>query len=180
MNLYTNGKFRARAVAGSAQLGVAGTGTEQVAVQIELLEGPDKGAILPWYGFFTPAAEERTLESLHYLGFEGDNILDLSTVGGPDAPDVIAVLEDEEGSDGEVRTRVLWINKIGSGQLIKTQMAPDQQAAFAARMKGKLLAQRQKSGAPASSAASKPAPRKPARGSMPQHAPAHTDDDIPF
>lgn len=173
---YTNGKFRARAVVGSAQLGVAGSGTEQVACQIELLEGPDKGAVLPWYGFFTPSTEERTLESLRYLGWEGDNILDLSTIGGPDAPDVIAVLEDEANDQGEVRTRVRWINKVGSGSLIKTQMAPDQAQAFAARMKGKVLALKQKSGAPApSSTTRKPAP---ARGSMPQHAPAHTDDDI--
>lgn len=180
---------RARAVQGSAALGVTGTGKEQIGVLFELLEGPDEGKHITWYGYFTDAAVDRTLESLRHMGWQGHQLMDLSTIGDADAPDVTIVIEYEADQQGELRPKVRWVNKLSNGVAMKERMDENQARAFSERMKGKVLSMNRGQGsAPApSSASSKPATRpstqRTARGKPPARQdgdPGIGDDDIPF
>lgn len=121
------GKFRAKAV--EAKLGYASTGTEQVAVAFELLEGHEVGQCVTWYGFFTERAETRTLESLRNAGWRGDDVSDLSSLGSCEC---VLDIQLEDG-----RERVKWINAAGSGRVaLKLEMTEQQKRAFAARLRG--------------------------------------------
>lgn len=136
MSLVT-GEYLARGR--SAQLGKAGTGTVQVAVELEVIEGNYAGQHATWFGFFTEKTQERTLESLRLLGWQGD---DLSDLKGIDRNDVKIVVE-EETYNGKTTAKVQWINAPG-GMALKDPMSADQAKAFAAKMKATVIAQRKK------------------------------------
>lgn len=131
--MIPNGTYEAEVV--DAELGVTSTGKEQVAVKFNI-EGT--GTIV-WYGYFTEGTVERTLESLEYCGFKGDDISKLDQLKGHKAQ---IVVEAEEW-DGKVRSRVRWVNRIG-GPMLKEKMDDTRKTSFAERMKGNLLARRQK------------------------------------
>ena len=149
------GTFRAKAIEGD--YGYATTGTEQVAVLLEL----EDNTRITWYGFLTEAAAERTLESLTHMG-----VTDLETLAGLGSQEFEAVIDEEE-YNGSVRDKVKFINRLGSGGVaIKTRMNEGQKKSFAARHKGKFLAIQQRNGA------------APSRAAAP--ASTGTDDDTPF
>jgi hypothetical protein len=185
MEIVNKQTVRARAVQGSAALGWTSKKTEQVAVQLQIREGEDEGRVLTWYGSFSDSALgrgtvcDRTLESLRYMGWQGDEIWDLSTIGDDDADDVMIVIDHEVGQDGETRAKVSWVNKLGNGAAIKDRMDDGQARAFAAKMKGKVLALKQKQGGGSASKPSKPngGSRNVSRNDQP---PPHTDDDLGF
>lgn len=156
MNL-PNGQYPGRGV--SAALGTADTGTEQVAVELVVTSGEHQGKRMTWFGFFTEKTTERTLESLRHLGWQGDDLSDLT---GIDRNDITFVVEAEEYK-GEMKPKVRWINAPG-GMALKAPMGPEAAKAFAAKMKGAVVAQRQKSGTAAGGAG----------------ASAPASDDIPF
>lgn len=164
------GTFKARGV--EAALAVAGNGSEQVAVQFVLLEGPDEGKHITYYGYFTDKTTERTIDSLRLCGWDGDDLSDLT---GIDANEVYLVIEHDENDKGEARATVRWINGQGGGLAVKERMDEGTAKAFAERMKGHVLAAKQRTrGAPASTR--QPAPPKAANGGK-DFAPT---DDIPF
>jgi hypothetical protein len=85
------GAHRARAV--EWNLGVAGTGKEQVAVRFQVVAGPDEGLYVAWYGYFnTPENAKRSMASLRHCGWRGNDILDLT---GLDANEVEIVVEHD-------------------------------------------------------------------------------------
>jgi hypothetical protein len=162
-----HGTYRARALSGG--LGFAGNGTEQVGIDLQIIEGPAEGQHITWYGFFTDKAVDRTIESLRILGWEGTNLCDLT---GIDKNEVELVIEAEDYEDprtGEIKTRsrVRWINRAG-GLAMKDMMSAQQARDFSARMRGKVVAS---GGLPKKD-------RAPGRPSTP--TPSRTDDDIPF
>lgn len=131
------GTFKARGR--EAELGMTDGGKEQVAVLLELLEGDDQGKHITWYGYFTEATVDRTLESLRLLGWQGDDLSDLS---GIDANEVYAVIVHDE-YEGKVSAKVNWINS-NAGIALKNKMSLADAKGFAERMKGHVLAQKQK------------------------------------
>lgn len=135
------GKYKARATEGA--LGFTSTGKEQVAVALEVQSGEYQGKEITWYGYFTDATTDRTLESLRHLGWKGDDLSDLTGILDNE---VQIVVEEETDQQGEVRTRVRWING-GGGVAMKDRMTDADAKAFAGRMKGHILAQRRASGA---------------------------------
>ena len=170
-----NGKHTARAV--NWALGLTNGGKEQVAVTLEIMSEGAPGEQITWFGFFTEKTEERTLDSLRYMGWTGNDISDLSEISHPDtAKDVQIVVEAEE-YNGEWRPKVQWVNKIGSGAALKNQMDASQMRAFAARLKGKAAAHAQRMGV---AAGAKPAPRQAPRPAPVDEPPPHDDDDVPF
>ncbi len=170
-NELQTGTFRIRAVPGSQDFGVSNAGNEQIAVAIEFLDGPNKGRRAVWYGSFTEKTEDRTLESLRYLGWSNDDLMNMAGLGEAEAE---AVLEDEVGQDGKSRIRVKWINRV-RGPAFKNRLDGGDLAAFSQRMKGKAVATRKK----LEQAGFKPAPL--GNGGARDEAPAHGDDDnIPF
>lgn len=151
------GTYTARGV--TAALGIASTGSEQIAVELEVLDPDYAGQRITWFGFFTEATEARTFEALRHLGWKGDELTDL---GGIDQNEVRIVC-DNETYQGQTRLKVQWINAPG-GLALKTPMTPEQVRAFAARMKSKAGASRAKMGTQSNG----------------QDAPMPTDEDAPF
>ena len=163
--MISAGRYRAQAR--EAQLGYTQGGKEQIAVQFALLDDGTGGAMLTWYGFFTEKTTARTLEALRICGWVGD---DLSDLAGVTSNEVELVVEPEEGLDGVERMRVRWVNRRGGGALaLKNAMSDEQRRAFAARLKGDVIASKQASGPAAPAVPATPAP--PRRG---------PPDDLPF
>ena len=161
---YELGKHPARAV--SAVLGIANTGTEQVAIEYEFTDGPNKGRRISHYAYFTDKAMERSVETLRISGFRGNELTDLSSLSGPDTPVVQLVIEMED-YQGELQPRVKWVNRLG-GPAVKQVMDENQARDFANRMRGHLAAYDSQHGSAPRSA---PSPKKPANGSA---------DGLPF
>jgi hypothetical protein len=159
------GTYKGRGI--EAALGKAQTGTFQVAVLLQLMTvDGEKAGHLTWHGSFTDQTTDRTIESLRTLGWEGD---DLSDLRGIDRNDVEVVVEHEVGNDGKTRPRAKWINRPATLAL-KNRLAPADAKVFAQKMKGHVVAQRQKSGASASS--------QPSRSTSSDSAPMPDDRDL--
>lgn len=158
-------RYKARAVDGS--LAVAGTGTENVAVLFSITSaGEYAGYQITWYGYLTDAAIDRTLDALRLCGWEGD---DLNRLTGLDRNEVEIVIEHEEDLNGKTHAKVKWVNGPG-GLAVKNRLEGGAAQAVAQRLKGHVLAHRQRSGVKAPSAKSAPA----------NTAPMPSDDDMPF
>ncbi len=133
------GTYRAQAIKGSAKLGYSNKGTEQVGVQLAMLDadGVETDYTIGWYGYFTDATFERTIESLRNLGWQGDDLRDLSTVGSKPCEIVV----DFEEYEGKRSLRVKFINSAGRRTVaMKNEMDASAAAAFAARMRGQVIA----------------------------------------
>lgn len=127
-----------------AQLGVSGTGTEQVAVLFELTEGPNKGQRITWFGFFTEKTQDRTLESLEHCGWSGETLQDLSGISRNEVE--LEIDHEPDFKDPtKTRARVQWVNKPGGRSLaVKQAMTETEVASFDRRMKAALLERKQK------------------------------------
>lgn len=148
-------------------LGEAGTGKEQVAVEFETLtEGADVKSIT-WFGYFTENTWERTIESLRYCGWKGEDLSDLS---GLDANEVDLVIEDEE-YQGNTYAKVQWVNRRG-GLALKAPLTVERAKSFAASMKDKIKALEASKG-------QKKAPNG-ARAQAPSPEQASGGFDVPF
>lgn len=175
--MIPEGTYNARAH--DWRLGYTGTGKEQIAVQFLLLDGEAEGQLITWYGFFTDATTDRTLESLKHCGWD---CRDLFALDGMGTKDVQIVIKHEDDLKGVPRARVQWVNAPGTneGPAIKNVMDDSQRKEFAARMKGKVTAfskgqaTPKNSGNPNGNGGSK-------RGAQrPPAAQPQDDDDIPF
>ena len=119
MNLSElNGKYRARAV--DSGLGKAKTGTEQVAVNFELIgDGAEKGLHITWYGYFTDKAYEMAVKALRACGWQGSDPTELDSfaASGLGANEVELDIEQETSTDPQgqstTRARVKWVNAPG-------------------------------------------------------------------
>lgn len=173
---YTSLAGTHRAHAKEWQLGMSSTGKEQIGVMFQIIGGEHDGKHITWFGYFTDGALDRTLESLRHCGWDSDSLAELDNLG---ANEVELVCEDEE-YEGRWRTRVKWVNRVSRLQM-KEQMSPQQVQAFAAKLRGRTVASKQKYGAQPSSngsSARQPA-QQPTYGGA-AAAGAVQDDDIPF
>ena len=125
------GMWNARAI--SAALSYAKTGKEQVVVSFAILDGPGEGQQIRWTGWFTDKTFERTIRSLRYCGWKGDDLSDLSTVGELDCQ----VTVEHESYEGKSHAKVAWVNALG-GNL--KSMATVDAAGFASRMLPRIAA----------------------------------------
>lgn len=140
-----NGTYEATPLP-TAALGEAKTGTVCVGVEFEFTGSDGQNHRLPWYGYFTEKTEERTIESLRFCGWTGNDLADLSEIGQRDVK-VSIVVENEE-YEGKTRPKVQWVNRSG-GLNLSNPLDETKRKAFAARMKGKILEFDQRKGAPA-------------------------------
>jgi len=108
---------------------------KQVAINFELLEGPDAGERMVWFGYFSDATWERTVESLRYCGFKGD---DLSDVVNQKLNQEVSIVVKHEEYQGETKARVAWVNKARSGFKMTAPMANKDLALFASAMKSRV------------------------------------------
>ena len=160
-----NGTYRGRPL--GAALGMAGTGNEQVAIEFELLD--EAGARMTYFGTFTEKATPHTLKALRVSGWRGDDLADLSSIGGDTAPEVFLVVENEEYK-GNWTAKIKWVNSTG-GVALKDPLDADRARAFAAKMRGAVLAHNKGAGVKS----------QPSRGgAIPPEPPPLSDEDIPF
>jgi hypothetical protein len=119
-----------------AQFGTSKKGTRQVVLHFEIIDGPEAGRRLPWIGFFTNDSWQRTMESLRFAGWSGD---DLSALPSMPLDQVVSITVESDEYDGKTRSRITWVNQPGAGGVLKLAepMSPDVLRQFAAQMKSK-------------------------------------------
>jgi hypothetical protein len=145
--------------------GLSSTNTKQVLITFEIERGDAKGQKVPWFGYFTDKSWERTIQSLRYMGFKGN---DLSTLDAQTLDQIVSLSVEESEWDGKTHMRVSWVNELGGGGVkLANPMAANDLRHFAAQMKGR-VGGIPESTAPTNNAANDPAPGAP------------LDDDIPF
>jgi hypothetical protein len=190
-NLVPVGIYRAVAVPvqledgeSYVQFGETKEGKPQVAVCFAILDGPCQGRRLTWYGFFTEKTVERTIQSLRYCGFKGD---DLALLVTQKLTQEVSVTVGHNTYEGKTTARVDWVNAPG-GVKLERPMNKDQIRRFGAQLKAKVKAIAEVAGP----AADVPAPsfgeptEAPSEGHAPpsgwaENAPPPQDDsDIPF
>ncbi len=170
------GTYPAFAIEGG--LADSSEGNPQAAVCLEIADGDHKGQQITWYGSFsknkgegTKTPLERTIDSLRTCGWAGDDLSDLSSISGAE---VSIVIEHDEWK-GETKAKVKWINRKG-GLAVKTPMSAEKAKAFAAKMRGDVIAATRATGTPAP----KPAASTKKPGRPDTDPPPLGDDDIPF
>lgn len=167
--MLAKGKYRARAIEWSQVTEHEKTGNEEIRVLFGVPdeEGEETGRTITWRGYFTEGTAERTVESLRYMGWTGD---DITNVQGLDANEVQIVVEHEE-YQGKTQVRVAWVNRL-QGVYAGQPMSAEKKMAFSQRMKGLVMATK-----PGPGAARQPAA---GAGSTRQGAPAGSGADFPF
>ena len=158
-----DGRYTARAV--QAVLGRTKGGAPQIAVEFKL----ENGQTRTWYGYFTDGTRDRTIEALRFCGWRGSDLTDLT---GIDTNDVSLVLETEEW-EGKRIQKIQWVNRLGGIALVE-RMGENEARAFAASMKGAVLAVDQEAGTNRDVKRSNSAAQRPASPTSPR------GDDIPF
>jgi len=153
-------------------LGHASSGKEQVAILFEITQGEHAGKSITWFGYFTDATCDRTLDSLRYCGWEGDNLAALDGLG---ANEVEIVIEPDT-YEGKTRDRVKWVNR-PARLALREQMSPAAAANFAANMRARAIAHKQAHG-PARAPGSRSAPASSSHGAG--EPDPYPGDDIPF
>lgn len=183
------GKFPARPT--GADLGVTGTGTDQIGIAFELLGGPNEGQSITAYRYFSDAAIKLAIKDMRTCGWRGDDVSDVSSIGGHDAPTVELVIEHEsytnpQTHETKVSAKVKWINSLNSGGVqMNSVMDAGQRASFKQRMAAKVRAINAEEAQAAKSSGSRPAPTRqapPPRAAPPPsrraEPPPHTDGDF--
>ena len=99
---YNVGRYRAKALDG--ELGYSSNGNEQVMVKFEILEGPDTGKSITWWGYFSEKTADRTLKALMDAGWDGQDVSVLSGLGSKE----VSLTIGNDTYNGEVRQRVQW------------------------------------------------------------------------
>jgi hypothetical protein len=122
-------RVKAKAVAGSHEFGVAGTGTEQIGLRVQVLEGEHEGQEFVWYGYFSEAAVEMTLQALKTSGWDGSDFVNLPGLG---STMFSLTLQDETNQQGENVLRATFINPLGVP--MKEKMDDSAKAALAKRI----------------------------------------------
>lgn len=140
-NLIPPGTYRAVAVpvdvdgvATYAQFGVSKEKqTKQVCVNFEILDDAWAGVRLAWFGYFTQKTWERTVESLRYCGFKGD---DLESVVRQALDQEVSIVVEHHEYNGKTYARVAWVNASGGGGMkLANQMSANDLRMFSAQMK---------------------------------------------
>lgn len=173
-----------RAFAKAAELGFTSKGNPQIAVSLALINNEDEptGETITWFGFFTDATKERTIESLRYCGWIGNDLSDLKGIGTLPVDVVI----EHDTYEGKTRAKAQWINRPGGGVFkMEKPMDEAQKRKFAASMKALAATVPAIPGAGVAKPASKPASGS-SNGNPPTgddwggNPPPHGDDEIGF
>lgn len=130
MSLIPEGTYRARVK--SADFGFTSKGTEQVQVAFDVLDPDYDGQTVLWWGYFSEKTAERTMQSLRYCGWKGDDVTDLAGVSDNE----VEIVVEHNEYNGKTSARVAWVNRLGGdGVSVKAPMPEDKRKAFAKKMK---------------------------------------------
>lgn len=172
------GNFLAKAVA--TRWGDSENGNTQIAVECEITtEGEFQGRTIAYIGTFTEKAREFALKALDAFGWQGDDLSELDNLTADGCaillPNEVELVVRQEEYNGEIQTRVAFVNKPGAGRFaFKKPKTGSELKSFAATQKASVAAWRAGNGL--ARPVSKPQPAK-----RPTHPNAPGDDnDIPF
>ncbi len=134
-----NGRYRGRPV--SAACGPASTGNMQVGVAFEIV---GTGDTLTWYGSFaSDKSEEIALRGLRACGWTGVDLSDFAPgkplPAGFDREVELVIEMDWNDRRGRTEPKIKFVND-GGGLAMKNTLAGEELKAFAARMRGRLMA----------------------------------------
>ena len=156
---------------------VESTGSLYVAIRFQLSEYVH---LEVWAKrFLTPNAMQYTLDDLRKLGWQGDDLADIQGLNANEVEIVVAheKYEDRDGNE-RVTSVVKWINEIGRAPSIKNTVAADKLKAFAASVRGEVVAHKQAAGAPKNNGA--PPQQQRRSYQAPQGGTGGGNDDLPF
>lgn len=180
-NLIPQGTYTAKAV--DWKFGYTEKGDPQVGVSFEITqEGSQKGRHITKYLFFTEKTVDRSIDSLRYMGLDGDDLSVLANRGGGLDKNEVSIVVEHDTYNDKTRAQVSWINRVAS-VVMNREMAPEDITSFAEQMKQKLRSAdiRRQAREKSSSAPMRRPDPTPSRGpEQPPRASGMNDDDIPF
>lgn len=156
---------RVKAKAVSGVLTTTKDGKPQIALSFELLEDDPAGHMVSWFGgFSTDKAEAFTHKALRTAGWTGVDLMDLSTIEEHQAEVYLVIgpetysAKDDQGQPitKTIEHKVKYVNSL-DGPMAIASMDEAQAKAFAAKMKGRMLALDQELAKPRTTG--KPAPK---------------------
>jgi hypothetical protein len=165
------GNYRAK-VTQEPTLCRSSNGTEQIAIQFMVVDGgPQNGRTIMAYKFLTEAAIKYTVETLRTLGWQGDDLSDLRTVGSAGEVEIVV---HEDMYNEKVYLKVAFVNDLNRTATPKGAMNEQERKEFASRMKALV-----RGCAPAKSNGATKA-QAPAQQPQRPEPPPPTDADLPF
>ena len=155
MNRIKAGTYKCRAIAGSEQYGLSDKGTEQVAIELELLDGDDAGERVITFLYFTPEAAEFSIDRLRALGWTGMNPAQLAGLGTTEAR--VRIRYEMYNNEERMKSDVLT----GTGFRFQSQMDEPRRRQFGAQWERFVVAREKAGGAPRAGAppAQRPQPQ---------------------
>lgn len=181
--LFTNGAFKAKPV-GKAGAPVTGTmigneGEERFAITFQLLEGPEVGKTITFYGGFKGKGSEFTLKVIQTCGWDPQKVKDFTTAEL--SKEVVLVLEDEtytnkQGEETKA-TKVKYVNSASAApDFSKNATPPARAKALAAQLAEAFIANAKVG----KDEDEYPKAKTKTRAAAPKNTDADDDGDIPF
>ena len=184
--MASQGTYRGRAITSTAKL-IRSKNKNTPGIEVVIDMGPQ--GTMTWTGWITGGATEFTIRSMRAMGWQGDDLADLSTLGTKECEVVVV----EEEYKGNYYPKIAFINELGGrGNASSQEMTDAERRAFAAEMRGTVLAanggkpssKTQRTAPPAERRQEQQAPHEPpGSDSAPDGgdwAGPPEDDDIPF
>ena len=182
------GKKIAKAV--KLQFGNTKDGKPQVAINFEVLEGPDSGKYITWFGSFSEKAMEWTFKALAVCGAPRGKSLDELTVD--DLGSLVELDVAYETWEGKPSLKVKWVNRPGGGGFtMKHELEGAELRALGARLKANfdqvdryepipIPSPEERAQKSAEQGSNEPPPMTPGSDAKHAFAPGGAGDDIPF
>lgn len=168
------GIYRGKAVAGSEQYGQTSNGNDQIVLDLQL----DTGDTVSTFLVFSDKAAQWSIKRLRALGWEGDNLGDLT---GIDRSEVDIEVKYEEYK-GELKMKVQIV--AGGTVTLENQFDAKEKKAFAAKYAKMVQSSKPSPAKPAAQSRTASQQRRQAPSPSPEpegdYASTGTDDDIPF
>lgn len=120
------------AVATDHQWGKSKSDKTQIVIVFQILDGPQTGQYITWYGYFSGKAAKITMKALRTCGWKGDDLAELGVLNQR-----VSIVVEHEEYEGKTHAKVQWINPPGGGIALKNPLAPNDLRMFAAQMKAK-------------------------------------------
>lgn len=164
-------------------------GNRQIAVPFTISQGDYAGETITWIAAFHGTADkkgrtgvDRIIESLKYMGWEGDDLSELAEADDIRAkelmPSEVELVCSVEKYEGDTRLRVNWVNRLGGGRFtFKEPLAGSDLKSFAAQMRGQIRNAQGGLRKPAGNGATK---KQESHPNAPGDGSGFGDGDIPF
>jgi hypothetical protein len=111
MSILPEGTYRAKAI--DYAVGEAGTGTQQIGVACQIVQGPAANQVRTWYGFFSDDAIEVTIKAMRAMGWATNSLDDLDEILRGKEFDIVIEHEADKEDPRKMRDRIRWINAGG-------------------------------------------------------------------